>query len=225
MTSDTSVAVPARPLRRDAERNRQRILVAAAEVFAEHGLEASLDDIARHAGVGVGTVYRRFADKEALIEALFEERIAEMARTAGECLALPAPADPLCAFLERICAQQAHDRGLHDIMTRAGPPGTDRIDRCRDAMEPLVTRLLAVSQARGHIRRDVEHTDVPMLVIMMVAVGDFAREVRPDLWRRYLQVIMDGLRDRRSGTTPLPVAPLAQDELEHAMRAVSPYRR
>ena len=66
---------PERPLRKDAERNRQRILAAAAEVFTERGLEATLDDVARHAGVGVGTVYRRFPDKAALADALFEERI------------------------------------------------------------------------------------------------------------------------------------------------------
>jgi AcrR family transcriptional regulator len=82
-------AVAGRPLRRDAARNRQRILRAAAEVFTEHGLQASLDDVARHAGVGVGTVYRRFPDKEALAEALFEERLAALVGLAEQALAEP----------------------------------------------------------------------------------------------------------------------------------------
>ena len=78
-----------RPLRRDAERNRQRILQAAAEVFAERGLSATMDDIAEHASVGVGTVYRRFPDKELLIDALFEERMARMLEVAQQALAEP----------------------------------------------------------------------------------------------------------------------------------------
>src|ERR1700761_4755874 len=90
-----------RPLRKDAERNRQRVLDAARELFAERGLGVSLDDIARHAGVGVGTVYRRFPDKEQLIDALFEERIGEMLSAAGESLEMPDPWLALVRFLER----------------------------------------------------------------------------------------------------------------------------
>src|SRR5574342_294589 len=84
-----------RPLRADAERNRRRVLSAASDLFAERGLDVSLDEIAAAAGVGVGTVYRRFADKDALIDALFEDKIGDVERLARECLEIE---DPWTAF-------------------------------------------------------------------------------------------------------------------------------
>src|SRR5713101_259096 len=94
--------VTVRPLRRDAERNRQRILTAASEVFNERGLEVSLDEIARCAGVGVGTVYRRFRTKEELVEALFTERIDSVAAIADEALQAPDPWSGLVSFMEQL---------------------------------------------------------------------------------------------------------------------------
>src|SRR6516165_7497408 len=110
------VAPPAaRPLRRDAERNRQRILRAAADVFTERGLQATLDDVAHRAGVGVGTVYRRFPDKEALVEALFAERLEALVGFAEQALADPDPWGGLVSFLERTVAVIAGDRGLRQL--------------------------------------------------------------------------------------------------------------
>src|SRR5215211_3742812 len=103
------------PLRADAERNRQRILEAAREVFADRGLDVTLDDIARHAGVGVGTAYRRFPNKEALVEALMVERIGELEALAQECLAQPDPWEGVAGYLERALAMQAADRGLKEV--------------------------------------------------------------------------------------------------------------
>src|ERR1700722_6347926 len=94
---------PVRPLRRDAEQNRQRILRAAAEVFTTRGLQATLDDVARQAGGGVGTVYRRFPDKDSLVEALFEERIQAVADLAEKALAEPDSWDGLVSFLRDAC--------------------------------------------------------------------------------------------------------------------------
>ena len=107
---------PHPPLRKDAERNRQRILEAAREVFATRGLSATLDDIAHHAGVGVGTVYRRFPDKEQLIDALFEERIDEIATAATESVAIEDPWDGVVHFLQRALELQAGDRGLKQLL-------------------------------------------------------------------------------------------------------------
>src|ERR1700760_4581841 len=92
---------PERPLRRDAELNRQRILAAARDAFAEQGLSVTLDEIAHRAGVGVGTVYRRFADKEVLIEALFEDQINAFVAMSEECLSFDDAWAGLLAFLER----------------------------------------------------------------------------------------------------------------------------
>jgi AcrR family transcriptional regulator len=86
-TAQPAVSDQPRPLRRDAEQNRQRILAAAREVYSERGLDVTLDDIARHAGVGVGTVYRRFPGKEALIDALFEDKVNSLLSLAEEALA------------------------------------------------------------------------------------------------------------------------------------------
>src|SRR3954464_11040589 len=105
----------ARPLRRDAERNRQRILAPAGELFTEGGLGVTLDDIAHHAGVGVGTVYRRFRDKEELIDALFDERMEAVLTAAEEALAADDPWLGLEGFFVSIFALQAADRGLREL--------------------------------------------------------------------------------------------------------------
>src|SRR4051794_32398592 len=104
-----------RPLRKDAERNRQRILAAAGELFSEAGLSATLDAVAERAGVGVGTVYRRFPDKEALIDALFEERIDQIVAIAQECSALDDSWDALRCFFERSITLHGQDRALKEI--------------------------------------------------------------------------------------------------------------
>ena len=104
------------PLRRDAERNRQRILDTAGQLFAERGLGVSLDEIARHAGVGVGTVYRRFPDKDQLIDALFEARIGEILAVATASLEISDPWEALVHFLERSMELQVKDRALKELL-------------------------------------------------------------------------------------------------------------
>ena len=101
-----------RPLRRDAERNRQRILHAAAEVFTQRGLDATLDDVAREAGVGVGTVYRRFPDKESLVAELFADRIDAMVGVAEQALAAPDPWQALVSYLEYAAETMASSIGM-----------------------------------------------------------------------------------------------------------------
>ena len=125
-----------RPLRRDAQRNRQRILAAARREFAERGLDVSMDDIARAAGVGVGTVYRRFPDKEQLIDALFEDRMAEMVELVERCLAIEDPWDGFVTFLAEMCGRQSADRGLKELLlsTSRGEIGRascrERVSEC-----------------------------------------------------------------------------------------------
>src|ERR1700712_4143530 len=110
MTSET------RPLRKDAERNRERLLAAARELFATRGLGVTLNDIAHHAGVGVGTAYRRFANKEEVIDALFEQRLAAVADVAQEALDDPDAWNGLVAFISRAMHMQLGDLGLNQIM-------------------------------------------------------------------------------------------------------------
>ena len=132
---------PCRPLRRDAERNRQKILSAAAEVIAERGLDATLDDVARQAGVGVGTVYRRFPGKEALAEALFDERLGTLAAIAEHALADPDPWAGLVRYLEQAAELLTADLGLRQILTSA-TLRHGQASQARARMEPVDTRLV-----------------------------------------------------------------------------------
>jgi AcrR family transcriptional regulator len=208
---------PDRPLRKDAERNRQRILQAASEVFTEHGLEATLDDVARHAGVGVATVYRRFPDKASLTDALFEERIEALSALAVEALDADDPWEGLVSFMEQGGEMLTSDRGLRQILMFAAH-GHRRVGYARDRMRPAVSRLVERAQAAGQVRPDLSFTDIPVLEFMLGATAEYARDVRPDIWRRYLTLLLDSLRPARATFTPLPVPALSADELATAMR-------
>jgi len=207
-----------RPLRRDAERNRQRILQAAREVFAERGLTASLDEIARHAEVGVGTVYRRFPDKQMLVDALFEDRVAEVVAAFERGLAHPDPWEGFASALETILALQADDRGLKDFLRLEGG-ACHGIDEARRRIAPLGARLLERAQADGSIRPDLVPSDIPLLQVALGSLIDATRDLDPDLWRRFLALSLDGLRTTRECSTPLPVAGLQSKQVPQAMRA------
>jgi AcrR family transcriptional regulator len=207
----------ARPLRRDAERNRQRILEAASEVFTERGLDVSLDEVARHAGVGVGTVYRRFRTKEDLVEALFMDRIEEVAALAEKAAEAADPWSGLVCFMEQMTAMLAGDLGLRQMLMFA-TYGRDKVWYARQRNAPLVSRLVERAQAAGQLRSDLKQTDIPFIVFVLTEVAQLARQVSPEIWRRYLALVLDGLRPGREGITPLPVRALRPEELERAMR-------
>ncbi len=206
-------------LRRDAERNRQRILEAAREGFAERGLGITLDEIARLAGVGVGTVYRRFPNKELLIDALFEERIGEVVTLAREAADDEDAWRGLGAFLEGAVTLLASDRGLRELVL-GSTYGPERIVRARSRIKPQVDELVAHAQAQGKLRGDVGASDFPLLLMMLDAVVDTTRDVDPLSWRRALGIVLDGLA--APGTTRLPGAPLDVPQLEAAIRAWHP---
>jgi AcrR family transcriptional regulator len=207
-----------RPLRKDAERNRRRILQAAGEVFAERGLGVTLDEIARHAGVGVGTVYRRFPGKEDLIEALFAERLDRLSAAAERGLATADAWDGLVGFLHDALELQAADRGLKELMCSTSH-GRDRIAEARERLKPLIDGLVARAHADGALREDVRGQDLALLHVMLGAVADVTRDVRADHWRRFLALLVDGLRARGGPREPLPGTALGDDELERAMQA------
>lgn len=209
------------PLRRDASRNRQRLLAAARELFAEHGLHVAMDEIAKAAGVGVGTVYRRFGNRDELIAALFEERLQEFIAVAEEAATDPDPGQALETFLQRTMAMQAADRALHDLLI-GDAQVHQRVARIREQMLPLLEDLVRRAQDAGRLRPEIEVGDLPVVSLMLREVVDFSHDVAPDLWRRYLALLLDGLR---GGRTPLPEPPLAADELETAMACHKPRRR
>jgi AcrR family transcriptional regulator len=209
---------PARLLRKDAERNRQRILAAAAEVFTERGLDATLDDVARHAGVGVGTVYRRFPDKASLADALFDERIDALAAMAERAQAEPDAWAGLVSFLEHSAEMLASDRGLRQILMFAAQ-GHDRVAGARDRMRPAIDSLLKRAQADGQVRADLAATDIPIIEFMLAAVAEYARQVRPAVWRRYLALMLDALRTARPPGSPLPEPELSPDEMVQVLNS------
>ena len=207
-TAETPVTPATRPLRKDAERNRQRILQAAAEVFTEKGLRATLDDVADRAGVGVGTVYRRFPDKEALVEALFTERLDAVVGFAEQALAEPDPWAGLVSFLEQAAGLIAGDRGLRQILMFA-TYGHDRVNQARARMLPVVSAMVERAQRAGAVRADLRPTDIPLIEFMLGWAAEYAGGVRPEIWRRYLALMLDGLRPERAGITELPEPALA----------------
>jgi len=206
-----------RPLRRDAERNRQRILAAAAQVFTERGLDATLDEVARAAGVGIGTVYRRFPDKEALITALFRERVDNLVTVAEDACAAPDPWQAVVSYLEYAAAAMAGDTGLRQLMM-FGAYDRDQVCYARDRMRPVISKLVERAQASGDLRGDFEATDVKMIAFMLASLAEYAAAVTPDVWRRYLAMLIDGLRPSRGEVSRLPVPAPSARQLGELMR-------
>lgn len=204
----------AKPMRKDALRNRQLLIAAAREVFAERGLDASLDDVAHRAGVGVGTAYRHFANKHELAEAIFGEAIDTMVALAEAAAASPDPWAGLVAFAEGAAEQQVIDRGLREVLAGAHDP--EKMDQVSVRLSGPLNHVIARAKQAGQLREDASGTDVWLGVMMLCTVSDITADVRPDLWRRYLPMVLDALR---AGTrTALPVPPIAEDDLREAMR-------
>jgi AcrR family transcriptional regulator len=211
-----------RPLRRDAERNRRRIMEAAAAAFAERGLAVTMDEIAARADVGVGTVYRRFPDKELLIEALLEDALADLVARGEQALEADDPWEALIEFLDYGLELQAADRGLKELLLSTAH-GRTRIARVRERMAPLADALVERAQATGGMRADVRGSDLALVQMMIGAVVDFTHAVAPDAWRRMLAIVVDGLRARQD-LTPLDRPALTPEQVDDAMRAWKPAR-
>ncbi|MFF0223374.1 TetR/AcrR family transcriptional regulator [Streptomyces sp. NPDC004629] len=207
---------PARPLRADAERNRRRIIAAAQELFAHRGLDVTLDDIARHAGVGVGTAYRRFANREELIDAVFEGALQHLIALAEQALSHEDPWEGLVQLFLATGQDFADDRGLREVLLE-GTQGKDRAAAARERLTPAVGAVIRRAQEAGQLRGDIEPTDFPLIQLMLGAVTQHSRNLAPELWKRYLTLILDGLRHDRDLPTPLTHPALDRDELDLAM--------
>jgi AcrR family transcriptional regulator len=216
----TTPSTPDRPLRSDAERNRTRILAAAAEVFAERGLDVPLDDIAVAAGVGVGTVYRRFPDKDALIDALFEDKIANVEAAARGALEIEDPWDAFEAFMRAVCRMQAEDRGLKEALL-ARDRGRERVAMARERIAPIATQVLRRAQEAGVVRADLGAFDVPLMHFAVGFVAERTRDVAPGYWERMLTILLDGLK-ADAARTPMPSEPLRQEQFLNAMACRRP---
>ena len=184
-------------------------------MFAERGLDVPLDDIAVAAGVGVGTVYRRFPDKNALIDALFEDKIADVGAVARKALEIEDPWDAFETFMRAVCRLQAEDRGLKEALL-ARDRGRERVAMARDRIAPVAVQLLRRAQAVGVVRADLGTFDVPLMHFAVGFVAERTREISPDYWQRLLTVLLDGLR-ADAARTEMPSKPLRQDQFVTAM--------
>lgn len=177
-----------RPLRADAARNRAAIVKAARHVFGRNGREAQMDDVARRAKVGVGTLYRHFPTKEALLAALAEDRFHQLAEHARDALAIADPWTALTTFIERGAALHASDLALSQAF--AERPGLMRASAAKAELQPLIERLVDEARAAGVLRADARWEDVPMT---FCALGHVSGPPRAS-WQRMLALVLDGLR-------------------------------
>lgn len=208
-----------KPLRADAERNRRRIVDAARELFASRGIDITLDDVAAHAKVGVGTVYRRFSCKEELIDGVFEQRLQDMLARAEEALKYDDAWDGLVHFLESVCEAMASDRGLGEIMF--GPDeACAGVAQIRERMDPFVDLVVRRAKDSGQLRADIETNDFFPLIGMVGAGAEFSASVEPSNWRRYFTIVLDGLRADASGREGLPGRPFTGKEIDIAKAAM-----
>jgi AcrR family transcriptional regulator len=199
-----------KPLRKDAARNRAALLEAARAVFAERGLEASLDDVAHRAGVGVGTAYRHFANKYELAGAILRESLDEILALAEECEAMDDPWAGLVRFLEGSCSAQAKNRGLHEVLM--GMHDAELADEAGQRILGPLTTLVERAHESGALRADADVTDVGIMIVCLSTIADITGGVAPELWRRYLPMFLDSLRDG----SPLPVPAVSAAQMHQA---------
>ncbi|PUB20278.1 TetR family transcriptional regulator [Promicromonospora sp. AC04] len=198
----------ARPVRKDSARNRARLVDAAREVFAERGFGATLDDIARHAGVGTGTAYRHFPNKQAIAAEVLAEATGAIAQDARDVLEIEDSWLALVTFCERTATRQAADRGLYETLTGQG--NQDEQAKIWPRVVASVSELFDRARAAGAIRPDAAAQDIAAIFAMLGPAFEMSRAITPDLWRRYLALLLDGLRPAGQPQLPVPPPPVEQ---------------
>lgn len=190
-----------RPLRADARRNRAKVLEAAEEVFATEGLAVPVDEVARRAGVGVGTVYRHFPTKEALFEAIVVARIEALVERAEELGTSDDPGDAMFTFISELVQTAVSKKDLTDELARVGVESEQLVAAVKERLERAFDVLLQNAQAAGAVREDINRTDVTALVMCccMAADQQGCRDATP----RLVAVLCDGFRVRPSAPSTL----------------------
>ncbi|MFB9903822.1 TetR/AcrR family transcriptional regulator [Allokutzneria oryzae] len=202
-----------RPLRKDAQRNREQLVRAARELFAQHGIDVALEEIARTAGVSIGTLYNRFPTRQDLVDAVFEDRAETVSRLAEHALSLDDPWAGLVHFLERVCELQAADRGYNDLVSRRVPQASPSEGYQRGY--ELMSRIVARARESGQLRADFTLEDMAFVTWGTTRTVEAVGTVRPEMWRRHLALLLDGMR--ADAAHPLPEPPLRPEELARAM--------
>jgi AcrR family transcriptional regulator len=186
------VSTETRPLRADAQRNRKRLLDAAAEVFAEHGLEASTAEIARRAGVGHGTVFRRFPTKDDLVAAIVVDRLGEINATARGLLAAPPAEGAVLAFMTELVRIHIRDRGLVEAVNGTRAIADPGVHEAHGELMDTLEEIVDGDRAAGLVRDEIGAFDVMALSKAVASACD--PMLAATTWKRYLAVVAAGLR-------------------------------
>jgi AcrR family transcriptional regulator len=193
-------------LRVDAERNRERIVDAAREVFAEQGLDAPLEQVARRAGVGVATLYRRFPTRADLIAGAFECKMAAYADAVDRALDEPDAWKGFCDYIEAVCAMQAADRGFTDVLT-ATFPTAKQFEAARVRAYDGLVELTGRAKAAGRLRADFVPEDLVILLMANAGVISATGDAAPDSWRRLVGYLLQAFAAENTAELPPPPAP------------------
>ncbi|GAA4918383.1 AcrR family transcriptional regulator [Nonomuraea thailandensis] len=204
MPAHPSQIEPAGAMRADARHNRARILDAAREAFAARGLDVPMAAVARRAGVGVATLYRRFPSRESLITEVFGDELAACASVVDEALADPDPWRGFCAAIEKVCAMQVADRGFTDAFLTAFPDAID-YERTRARAEQGFAEVVRRAKAAGRLRADFDLADLTLLLKANCGAATGTAEVAGAASRRLVAYLLQSFRAEH--TEPLPPAP------------------
>jgi AcrR family transcriptional regulator len=215
------LVVTTRPLRKDSARKRDQIIDSARELFAQRGLGVGLNEIASHAGVGVGTVYRHFPDKEQLVDVLYEQRLEDVVALAEKALADDDSWRGLAEFLDGWVRLHLADRSLTRVFMDPGL-GQQRVDASRDRIAPLTNVIADRAREDGHTRADFRGTDVFFIQLSLVGLIDRSHAHAPHIYRRYLAMMLEGVSSRPRPEVPLPVPALDVDATHRMVTQAPP---
>ncbi|MFJ1864894.1 TetR/AcrR family transcriptional regulator [Streptomyces sp. NPDC088097] len=218
-----AVSTPAPTLRADARHNRERILEAAREAYAAHGIDVPVATIARRAGVGVATLYRRFPTRADLVTEAFAEQLAHCVAVLDEALDDPDPWRGFCSVIEKVCAMQATDRGFTAAFLSRFPDAVD-FDHERTHAEEALERLVRRAKEAGGLRADFDTSDITLLLLANCGAAEGSPHAPLAASRRLVAYLIQSFRaDRGAGPTPLPPpAPLGLHQIHRAPPARPP---
>ncbi|MFC3997370.1 TetR/AcrR family transcriptional regulator [Nocardiopsis sediminis] len=202
-------------MRADAQRNREKLRTAAAELFRERGFQVPLKEIARRAGVSHGTLYNLFGSREALIDEVVTDLAAAcLDEIATAALAHDDPWDGFVHYVESVCASQAADPAISDVVTRRYP-GAERLLAVCDKASGVAARIIERAQRAGALRADFTNEDLLYIFALNALLARAAADAAPDAWRRGIAFLLDGLRP--GAAHPLPTAALTPDQVNRVM--------
>jgi AcrR family transcriptional regulator len=203
-----------RPLRRDAQESHDKLIAAAQREFAAHGVDASLEKVAREAGVSIGTLYRHFPTRLDLLMAAFKPRVEEFLDGARKAMEMDDPWEGFVYYLENLLGVQAGDRGFNDFLSRRFTDNAETED-IHDQMCQQIIDVLTRAQEAGEARPDITQADIINLIWSNGRIIDATDATAPNAWRRHLYLMLDAYRAERAH--PIPEPPMTDQQLYDAM--------